>query len=190
MFTGIIQTTGKIQKRTDGQLVIEAPEVVSDLKMGSSIAMNGACLTVVELSDTTFTADFMPETAQKTTIGDLKEGDLVNLELPMAVGERFEGHVVTGHVEGMGEMSDSKADDNAHLLTIAIPDELTKYVVPKGSITLNGISLTVIDIQDDRVTVGIIPHTWEITNLHLLNIGDKVNVETDILAKQLEKLIK
>lgn len=188
MFTGIITTTGKVQKLTDNQLVIEASEVIPHLKKGSSIAVDGACLTVTELTDDNFAVDFMPETAQKTIVLGYNVGDLVNLELPMSANGRFEGHMVTGHVEKSSEIADIKEDGNAHLLTIKIPKDLDRYVVPKGSITVNGISLTVAELSDNQLTVSIIPHTWEQTNLHLLSVGDTVNVETDILAKHLEKL--
>ncbi len=188
MFTGIIETTGKVIEKTDTQIKIEAPDVVSDLKKGSSVAVDGACLTVTELTDGGFSADFMPETAQKTIIENYKEGDLVNLELPMSANGRFEGHMVTGHVEGTGDVTDVRSDGNAYVLTIQMPDELTKYVVPKGSITTNGISLTVVGVSDGEISVSIIPHTWEVTNLSLLKVGNKVNLETDILAKHLEKL--
>lgn len=190
MFTGIIQSTGKILTNSDGKLAIEAPDVISELKNGSSIAVNGICLTVTSFSDEGFEADYMPETTDKTAIGDWKAGDMVNLELAMLASDRFEGHMVSGHVEAAAEMTEVKMDKNAHELTVKIPDSLTKYVIPKGSITLDGISLTVIDIQKNKVTVGIIPHTWKATNLHTLKIGDKVNVETDLMAKHLEKLIK
>ena len=189
MFTGIIETTGKIQELTGDQLSIEAPEIIPELKKGSSIAVDGVCLTVVELSDNGFTADFMPETTKKTIILGYNSGNLVNLELPMKADGRFEGHIITGHVEGVGEIMDILTSGNSHILTIKIPDELVKYVVPKGSIALNGISLTIMDIQDNQFTISIIPHTWEVTNLHTLNVGDKVNVETDILAKHLEKFV-
>ena len=189
MFTGIIETIGKITKLTDGQIVVECADVVGKLKKGSSISVDGVCLTAVELTKNSFIADFMPETSSKTLIGNYKTDSLVNLELPMPADGRFEGHIVTGHVEGMGEVRDIKEDGNAYLLAIRIPNNLTKYVVPKGSITINGISLTVVDVQDNQFTVSIIPHTWSITNLHLLNVGDKINLETDILAKHVEKLL-
>ena len=183
MFTGIIESTGKVTKLTKGQVVIESAEIVKELKKGSSISVDGACLTAVELSDNGFTADFMPETASKTLIGNYKTDSLVNLELPMPADGRFEGHIVTGHVEGLGEIMDIKEEGNAFLLSIHVPANLTKYIVPKGSITVNGISLTVVKVTDDLFTISIIPHTWSITNLHFLGVGDKVNLETDILAK-------
>ena len=186
MFTGIIQSTGTIKELTESQIVIQAPSLISDLKKGGSVAVDGVCLTVIELLSDSFSADFMPETAQKTIIENYKEGSLVNLELPMRPQDRFEGHIVTGHVEARGEVLDIQADGN--VLTIQLPTELDRYIVPKGSITLNGISLTVADVKNGQFTVSIIPHTWKETNLHTLNNGDKVNVETDILAKHIEKL--
>ncbi|MBN2095883.1 riboflavin synthase [Candidatus Peregrinibacteria bacterium] len=188
MFTGIIETTGTIAQKTDTQLMVEAPAIVTNLKKGSSIAVDGVCLTVTELSDSGFSADFMPETAQKTIIGNYKKGAQVNLELPMPANGRFEGHMVTGHVEEAGEIIDIRPDGNAHILTIRMPERLMKYVAEKGSVTINGISLTVISVSDNDFTVSIIPHTWEVTNLSLLKTGDQVNLETDILAKYLEKL--
>ena len=189
MFTGIIETTGKVIEKTDTQIKVEAHDAVSDLKKGSSIAVDGVCLTVTELSDSGFSADFMPETAQKTIIGKYKEGSMVNLELPMKADARFEGHMVTGHVEGAGEVMDVQSDGNAYVLTIKISDDMKKYVVEKGSVSINGISLTVASMSDDKFSVSIIPHTWEVTNLSLLKVGNKVNLETDILAKHLEKLL-
>lgn len=190
MFTGIIETVGRIQSITDQNLTIEAPEIIVVLKKGSSVAIDGACLTVTELSDDAFSADFMPETAHKTILLGCNVDDLVNLELPMRADGRFEGHMVTGHVEGLGEIITIKSDGNAHILTIRVPKGLKKYITQKGSAAINGISLTVATIEDDQFSVHIIPHTWEITNLHNLDVGDKVNLETDILAKHLEKLIQ
>ena len=214
MFTGIIQTTGEVLKNSKGKLEIKCPELLADLKKGSSVAVDGVCLTAVTLSKTSFTADVMPETLSKTVLGDRKKGALVNLELAMQMGARFEGHMVSGHVEGKAKLLDIKLDDNAYLLTFRIGGELdsnwtrivtnpipirypsensmknlSRYVIPKGSIALNGISLTVVDIQDNIFSVSIIPHTWDTTNLHTLKVGDKVNVETDMLTRYAEKLM-
>jgi len=189
MFTGIIENTGKVYEIGDSRLKIMAPEIIPDLKKGSSVAVDGVCLTVVELSDETFTADFMPETATKSIIGTYQKSDAVNLELPLSADGRFEGHMVTGHVEETGEVADIQSDGNAYNLTIKIPTVLDRYVVPKGSIAVNGISLTVVDVKEGQFTVSIIPHTWEVTNLHTLKTGDKVNIETDVLAKHVEKLV-
>ncbi|MBU1018050.1 riboflavin synthase [Patescibacteria group bacterium] len=189
MFTGIIEITGKVIEKTDNQISIKVPEIVANLKKGSSVAVDGACLTVTEFSGSGFSADFMPETVQKTIIGNYKEGSRVNLELPMSADGRFEGHMVTGHVEGVGEVTDIRLDGNAYVLILRASDELMKYVVKKGSVTINGISLTVVSVSDNDFTVSIIPHTWDVTNLSLLKTGDQVNLETDILAKYIEKLI-
>lgn len=132
----------------------------------------------------------MPVTFEKTVLGDRKKESLVNLELAMKHTDRFEGHVVSGHVEGTAELADMKLVENAYYLTFKLPSDLTKYVVSTGSISINGISLTVMEIQDDEFSVGIIPHTWDNTNLHELKIGDKVNIETDLMAKYAEKLTK
>jgi riboflavin synthase len=189
MFTGIIQTTGVIKNIKKDGILIQAPDVIDELKIGSSIAVDGACLTVVQKSDDSFTADVMPITFKKTVLGSRKKGDLVNLELPMKAESRFEGHVVSGHVEGTAELIGQKIDGNSYRLTFRLPSELAKYVVPQGSIALNGISLTIADIKGDNLAVSIIPHTWDVTNLHELKIGDKVNVETDLMAKYANKLM-
>ena len=190
MFTGIIQTTGTIAEITEDRITIESSVIAKQLKKGGSIAVDGVCFTAVEITNASFTLDVMPETVSKTTLGLRQKGDFVNLELPMSADGRFEGHIVSGHVEGVAEIIDITFDKNAHILTFKISFHLDKYIVKKGSITINGISLTIIDVQNNQFTVGIIPHTWEITNLHQLSVGDKVNIETDLLAKYVEKLLK
>lgn len=169
-------------------LTIQSPELIKDLKLGSSIAVDGACLTVSKIEGDQFAADVMPITFERTVLGERKKGSEVNLELAMQYGSRFEGHMVSGHVEGTAELKTMKIEDNAYLLTLALPEALTRYVLETGSIALNGISLTVAKLQDDQITVSIIPHTWENTNLRHLSLGDKVNVETDMLAKYALKL--
>jgi len=190
MFTGIIETTGKIRHVTGGQIVVQAPEMIAELKMGSSIAVNGICLTVVELTDDTFTIDFMPETAAKTSIGGLTAGDEVNLELAMLPTDRFEGHMVSGHVDGLGEVTAVETDGNAERITLEVPADLPKYIVQKGSITLDGISLTVSKVEGRNVQVSVIPHTKAETNLKNVRVGRKLNVEVDLMAKHLEKLLE
>jgi len=187
MFTGIIQSTGKVLEISEGRIRIEAPELTSELSKGGSIAVDGCCLTAIDISENEFTAEVMPETNAKTILGSKQAGDLVNLELAMKVNGRFDGHIVSGHVEGLGEITGITEKDNSQILKIQIPDTLIKYVIPKGSIAINGISLTIIDVNIALISVGIIPHTWETTNLHTLKIGDKVNLETDLIAKYLEK---
>jgi len=189
MFTGIIETTGTIEKISKNGVTIKTPELIKQLKIGGSIAVDGTCLTVTGKSGENFTADVMPVTFKKTVLEDRKKGDQVNLELPMKAGERFEGHFVSGHVEGVAKLIKQKIDGNSYRLTFTIPSELVKYMIPQGSVALNGISLTIADIEGDIIMVSIIPHTWDITDLHDLSIGDKVNVETDLLAKYAEKLV-
>lgn len=175
---------------TDTQITVQAPSVMSDLKTGSSIAVDGCCLTVVDQTNDSFTADFMPETTKKTIMGQYQVGQLVNLERAMPANGRFEGHVVSGHVECIGEVIKIQQDGNAQLLTIQVADLLAKYMIPKGSITINGISLTVVDVDRNRFSVSIIPHTWKVTNLHQLKECSQVNIETDLMAKYVEKMMK
>ena len=182
MFTGIIESIGIVEKATKTQLTIRAPEVMEDLRLGSSIAVDGVCLTVKKIEGDTFIADVMPITFQRTVLGERKKGSEVNLERAMEYGKRFEGHMVSGHVEGRAELKSLRIDGNAYLLVFQLPQELTKYVLETGSIALNGISLTVARLNGDEITISIIPHTWEKTNFHALKLGDQVNVETDMLA--------
>jgi riboflavin synthase len=189
MFTGIIQTTGTVKKVGKDRLIIESEALAGKLVIGCSVAVNGACLTVVSIEDGTFSVDVMPETFQKTNLGFLNTNDLVNLELAMPADGRFEGHMVLGHVEGVGEIKDIKDQGNSKILTIQTPQALSQFIIPKGSVAVEGISLTVIEATDGKFTVGIIPHTWEHTHLHSIQVGDKVNLETDIIAKYLKKLV-
>ncbi len=185
MFTGIIARTGRITKITKtNKLTVEAGPWVKKLKPGGSIAVNGACLTA---KDGRFSADVMPETLKKTNLGARRASALVNLELPLPKIGCFEGHIVTGHVEGAAKVVKIQKRGNSRLVTVQIPAALTHYVVAKGSIALNGVSLTVIEAKKNLVTVGLIPYTWEHTNFKALKIGDKVNVETDVMAKYFEK---
>ncbi len=187
MFTGIIQTTGTVQRVSKDRLTIKCDALAGKLVIGTSVAVNGVCLTVVSIEDSAFTVDVMPETFQKTNLGSLNSKDLVNLELAMSADGRFEGHMVLGHVEGVGEIKEIREEGNSKILTIQAPKLIVQFIVPKGSVALDGISLTVIDLKDDQFTVGIIPHTWDQTHLHTTTVGDKVNIETDIVAKYLKK---
>lgn len=188
MFTGIIENTGKVSRINKGFLTIQAPALLPELKIGSSIAVDGVCLTVRKKTGDSFEADVMPITLERTNLGLKKKDDLVNLELAMLGSKRFEGHIVNGHVEGTAELLEMRIVENAYHLTFRLPDPLTRYVVPTGSVAVNGISLTVANVDEDTFIVCIIPHTWENTNLQALKMGDRVNVETDILAKYAEKL--
>lgn len=155
-----------------------------------SIAINGICLTVVASDEGTFRIDFMPETAKKTSIHTLGKNDIVNLELPATPETLLAGHIVQGHVDATGTINIIEKEGNSYLFTITIPESLNKYIVEKGSITINGISLTVISLQNNQFTVGIIPHTWKNTMLHTAKSSDLVNLEVDIIAKYIEKLTK
>lgn len=188
MFTGIIESIGEVLKTSKQSLSIKAPAVIDSLNIGSSIAVDGVCLTVTKKMKDGFEADVMPITLERTTLGTKQVKDLLNLELAMLGNKRFEGHIVGGHVEGVAELLEMKIVDNAYHLKFRVPKGLERYIVTTGSIAVNGISLTVMDVAGAEFLVGIIPHTWENTNLHRLRIGDTVNIETDILAKYAEKL--
>jgi len=190
MFTGIITHLGTVIEKTHTRLVI-APEkgLLKKVAMGLSISVDGICLTVVDFDNKTFSIDFMPETAKKTTIEELKVGSTVNCELPSTGSTFLSGHVVQGHVDGVGTIQRITKEGNSYLFVFDLPNGLSKYIVEKGSITVNGISLTVIDITDMTFSVGIIPHTWDHTMLHTANVGDQINIEVDVLAKYIEKLL-
>ena len=191
MFTGIITHLGKISKKTETQLIINtSPDLLKKLSQGTSIAVDGICLTVVTKDKTSFTIDFMPETAKKTNIQFLNESSEVNLELPATADTLLSGHIVQGHVDARSKITSITKKGNSYLFAFSLPKTLNKYLVEKGSISVNGISLTVIAVTDDEFTVGIIPHTWENTMLHAAKVGDFVNLEVDALAKYIEKLIK
>lgn len=190
MFTGIISHLGKVVEKTNNRLIIETEsELINKLHNGISVAVSGICLTVVSYDKNSFVIDFMPETAKKTNIQYLQNNCLVNLELPATIETFLAGHMVQGHVDEVGKIIDIKHVDNSRLFTFKISKKISKYIVEKGSIAVNGISLTVIDIKDDYFTVGIIPHTWNKTMLHSANAGDSVNLEVDVIAKYLEKLL-
>lgn len=191
MFTGIITNLGKISKKGANKLSIKAnKKLVRKLSDGLSIAVNGICLTVISKSEMEFSIDFIPETEAKTNIKYLKVGDLVNLELPATYESFLSGHIVQGHVDGVGKLDYIKKQGNSHILKFSIPKSLSKYIVSKGSIAVNGISLTVIEASKDFFTVGIVPYTWTKTMLRTLQLGDYINIEVDILAKYLEKIMK
>lgn len=191
MFTGIITHTGKLEKKESSVFTfLVSSHVVKKLKKGESISVNGCCLTVTDMSVNTFSTDVMQETKKKTMIGLLKKGDVVNFELPATPTSFLSGHIVQGHIDGVGKIETIKEKGNSRLLTIFVPKDLRRYIVEKGSIAVNGISLTVINVEKDYFTVGIIPHTWENTMLRNIKVGDLVNIETDIMAKYIEKLWK
>lgn len=194
MFTGIIEELGKvaaIEKQPDAiRLTIACKGVLSDLKRGDSISCSGTCLTAIEIDENGFTADVMLETIRRSSLDGVNVGDPINLERAMSAATRFGGHIVQGHVDGVGEVVSREKSDNWDWVKIRLPKELMKYVVHKGSITLDGISLTVNDIADDVIAVSLIPETLKVTTLGYKNPGDKVNVEADVLAKHVEKLME
>jgi len=194
MFTGIVEELGKvvaIEEQPDAKrITFSGPLVTSDVSRGDSISVNGACLTAVEISNGTFTADVMHETLRLTSLGDLSVGSSVNLERAMNASTRFGGHMVLGHVDGKGTIVGRTPSSNWEWVTIQIPRELMKYVVLKGSITIDGISLTVNEVTDETVSFSLIPETLRLTTLGSKQVGDHVNVEADIMAKHIEKLME
>ena len=194
MFTGIVEELGKvvaIEEQPDAKrITISGPLVTSDVHRGDSISVSGACLTAVELGSGPFTADVMHETLRLTSLGALSVGSPVNLERAMNAATRFGGHMVLGHVDGLGTIVSREPSENWEWVTIRIPEELMKYVVLKGSITIDGISLTVNDVTSDTVSFSLIPETLRVTTLGQKQAGDPVNVEVDIMAKHIEKLIE
>ena len=193
MFTGIVEEIGSISGIKQGKnseiLTIKAKKVLEDTKIGDSIAVNGICLTVTALSSDSFTADVMHETINRSSLSKLKYGSKVNLERAMPVNGRFGGHIVSGHVDGTGTIINIKPDDNAIWYKIQANQQILKYIVEKGSITIDGISLTVAKVSETDFSISAIPHTVEQTILKEKRQGDIVNLETDILAKYIEKLL-
>ncbi len=187
MFTGIVETTAAVQERTEARLLLVRPAMFDDIKVGSSIAVNGVCLTVVTLNKEDMSFDVVGETWRKTNLGELLVGNTVNLERAMVATSRFEGHVVQGHVEGVATVKEWKADGEWKQLVLEVPDVLLPYITTKGSIALDGVSLTVASLTGNIVTIALIPHTLEMTTLGGRKVGEKINVETDILAKYVLK---
>src|SRR5258708_20602089 len=195
MFTGLIQETGQItavvQPEREGSLriAIVARKIPSKLKTGDSVAVNGVCLTAVGVSRGRFSADLAEETQKRTSLGHLNPGSVVNLELPARARGRLGGHIVQGLVDGVGKLLSVEKIKGREdwRLTISIPKTLAKYVVPQGSITVEGISLTVAKVRSNEVEIAIIPHTYEVTNLNTLHVGTPVNIEVDVLAKYAER---
>ena len=189
MFTGIIEEVGKVSTITDEKIIISAQTVLNETKIGDSIAVNGVCLTVTKINTNSFEADISPETMKVTSLGNVKTGSAVNLERAMRADGRFGGHIVSGHIDGLGKGKSILKENDFYKISIELPIELTKYSVKKGSISIDGISLTIADIKDNIITVAVIPHTFRNTNLQNLRIGDFVNIETDILGKYVEKFL-
>jgi riboflavin synthase len=194
MFTGLIMETGEVAalRKDSGKtrITISAKQVPSELKLGDSVAVSGVCLTAVERGRRKFAADLAQETLQRTSLGTLKTGSLVNLELPARAQDRLGGHVVQGHVDGIARLISLEKIKGGEdwRMVLELPPGLERYVVPQGSITVEGISLTVARIEGSRVEIAIIPHTYKVTNLHQLRPGSPLNIEVDILAKYAEKM--
>ncbi len=196
MFTGIVEEVGKVtkieQRGENRRLTIEAAHVPKELKTGHSVSVSGVCLTALDIKPKSFCADLAPETWERTSFSRIREGALINLELPMKADGRFDGHIVQGHVDGVGRVIsfDRIADSENWWLSIEIPPQIEKCTVFKGSLSIEGISLTVAKLEKNCCTVAIIPHTVELTNLGSLKPGDPVNLEADVIAKYVEKMMK
>ncbi len=193
MFTGIVEEIGKVQNVKKNVksfvLTIEGNKIFEDINIGDSISVNGVCLTVTTFTNNAFTADVMYETMSRSSLGQLKNGSHVNLERAMTAKGRFGGHIVSGHIDGTGKIIKIEKDDNAIWYTIAVKDNLMKYIVEKGSIAIDGISLTIAKVTVDNFSVSIIPHTVQETILSHRSVGDIVNIENDVIGKYVEKLM-
>ncbi len=194
MFTGIVEETGKVVSIQRGEkssvLTLRGRKIFEDMKLGDSIAVNGVCLTVSSKTQDTFTADVMAETIRRSTLGSLSSGDMVNLERAMAANGRFGGHIVSGHIDGVGEIAGMEREDNAIWVTVKAPGKLLKYIIEKGSIAIDGISLTVAYVDDVCFKVSLIPHTAGHTTLSGKRAGDFVNLENDVVGKYVERLLR
>lgn len=193
MFTGIVEEVGRIQSIRMGAhsavLTVSAKTVLEDVRVGDSIATNGVCLTVTGFDGSSFTADVMHETLNRSSLGTLRVGSPVNLERAMAANGRFGGHIVSGHIDGTGVIQRISRDDNAIWYTVSAPAHILRYVVEKGSVALDGISLTVAKVDADGFSVSVIPHTQEATNLASKQVGSVLNIENDMIGKYVEKLL-
>jgi riboflavin synthase len=193
MFTGLVEEIGKIEYVRNGRdscrFKIKADKIFSDLKIGDSVAVNGICLTAVTVENPFFEVDVMHETLNRSSLGEMKKGSCVNLERAMPANGRFGGHIVSGHVDGTGNIESFTKDDIAVIVKISASENLTRYIIEKGSVTLDGVSLTVVSVTDNYFTVSLIPHTAKETILLSKKIGDKINIECDVIGKYVEKLM-
>jgi len=193
MFTGIIEEKGAIKRLTNDdshvQFTIYAPTILNDVQEGDSIAVNGICLTATQLTAQSFTADVMNETLNRTSLKDLSVSDEVNVERAMQVSDRFSGHIVSGHIDGVGEITSIQKDGLSYWYRVKTPSHILKYIIEKGSVALDGISLTVAAVDEQSFSVSVIPHTFESTNFKSKNVGDIVNIENDLFAKYIEKFV-
>lgn len=193
MFTGLVEEIGEIKSikksKKSAFINVKARQILKDIKIGDSISTNGVCLTVVRFNENEFSAEAMAETLERSNIGKLSNGEKVNLERAMKASDRFGGHIVSGHIDGRGVITSYKNDDIAIWITIEAKEEILKYIVEKGSITLDGVSLTVAYVDNEKFKVGIIPHTSKFTTLTSKSLGDEINIECDVIGKYVEKLM-
>ena len=194
MFTGIVIGRGKVGRRRDRngvlELEIEAREVARHLHKGDSVAVNGVCLTATRTTRRSFTTQAMEETLERTTIGALRKGSEVNLELPVRVADRLGGHLVQGHVDGVASVVRMERDNGSRRMWLSGDEDVLRYLVPKGSVTLDGVSLTVVEVGSTTFQVAIVPHTMEVTTLGVVDVDDRMNVEVDVLAKYVERFVE
>jgi len=188
MFTGITEEIGTVKEATSNRLLIEARKVLDGIEVSDSIAVNGTCLTITSLNNSTFSVDIMPETLRHTSLGGLHYGDQVNLERALIAGGRLGGHLVSGHIDDTGEVMTVIPEEAAHIMKISAPARLMPYIVTKGFIAVDGVSLTITDLDDLSFTVSLVAYTREHTTLGNRRPGDRVNLETDIIAKYIERL--
>lgn len=189
MFTGIIEEIGTVKSIKSKAITIEADKIFEDLKLGDSVAVNGTCLTVSSFSNKIFNADITSETLNRTNLGDLKSGFKVNLERALTLNGRLGGHIVSGHVDGIGIIKNISKNSKDIILTVEVPFDLMKYIIEKGSVAVDGISLTIAEVNKNNFSIALIPHTFKETSLYYKKEGDKVNIENDIIGKYVEKLL-
>jgi len=189
VFTGIVEEVGVVASISENAMTVRASKVTDGLKLGDSIAVNGACLTAISFTKTEFSVDLSPETIRRTGLGDLSQGRPVNLERALLVTDRMGGHIVQGHVDGTGRVMSTKPEGDSIIFRIRVPKRLNRYIVEKGFIAVDGISLTVVKRGASSFTLAVIPYTLNNTNLAALSVGDRVNLEADILAKYVESLL-
>ena len=189
MFTGIIEEIGTLHSLINGKITINCNKILEDMKIGDSISTNGICLTVTNFDKKSFSADVMPETIRRTSLENLKAGDILNLERALKLNDRLGGHIVSGHIDGVGKIKSMRPEGNAIMVTVNAEKNLLRYIAAKGSVALDGMSLTVVDVANDSFSVSLIPHTRDVTNFKDKKNGSPVNIETDVIAKYLERLI-
>jgi riboflavin synthase len=194
VFTGIVEATGEIKSSepspNEGTQLVIATELANELAVGASLALNGCCLTVTEANGSELRFDLLAETLRRTNLGDLRPGDLVNLERPMPANGRFDGHVVQGHIDTTSVIESIETVGSDHRVEITLPASFSRYIVFKGSIAVDGISLTVAELHPESFVVWIIPHTWQVTNLRRRKANERVNLEFDLIAKYVERMVK